>query len=223
MSHAPEQSSELIFGRPPFLCLLCGAKASGKSEAIKYICKAYSSLFDFIVVFSPTSINGFYDFLPKQYVHNDYDPAVMQKIIAQQEKFKKTGKNVHVLIIMDDILGSESIDFEKRKNNELNKLWAANRHWNLSILCVTQSLKKVPRLLRDNVDYALIFRVMRQAFDGLYETFGSMDRRDFFRFLEENTLNYKTILYKAAVSNPDDHFRVFTLPINSIGRFKLVY
>ena len=222
--HAGQARPGLLLGPPPFLALFVGAKASGKSYAISYICKSYADQFAFIVVFSPTSINGFYDFLPSRYVHNDYDPDVMQKIIAQQEKYKKAGKNVQVLIIMDDILGSDTIDFEKRKSNELSKLWAANRHWDLSIIVVTQSLKKIPKLLRLNVDYALLFRCMREAYAGLYETFGHMDRRDFFEFLEQNTMNYKTILYKAAVANSTDHFRVFTIPPEAMDRkFKLVY
>ena len=125
---------------------------------------------------------------------------------------------------MDDIIGSNTIDWEKRKQNELSRLWAANRHWNLSIIVVTQSLKRVPRLLRDNVDYACIFRVMREAYAGLYETFGHTDRATFFKFLEENTLNYKTILYKAAVANPNDHFQVFKIPEEAMARkFKLLF
>ena len=216
--------SGLIFGPPPFLALFVGAKASGKSIAIRHVCRAYAREFAYIVVFAPTALNGFYDFLPSSFVHDDYRPEVMERILAKQEAFKRAGKSVQVLVIMDDILGSETIDWERRKQSELSKLWAANRHWNISAIVVTQSLKRVPRLLRDNVDYACIFRVMKEAYAGLYESFGHMDRREFFRFIEENTLNYKVILYKAAVPNPEDHFKVFQLPQESIDhKFRLVY
>ena len=217
-------ASSHIFGKPPFLVLLCGAKASGKSQCIRYVCRAYASSFSSVVVFAPTALNAFYDFLPTKAVHDDYDASVMKSILETQEKNKRADKTVHVLIIMDDIIGSNTIDWEKRKQNELSRLWAANRHWNLSIIVVTQSLKRVPRLLRDNVDYACIFRVMREAYAGLYETFGHTDRATFFKFLEENTLNYKTILYKAAVANPNDHFQVFKIPEEAMARkFKLLF
>ena len=219
-----EDTSCHIFGPPPFLVLMNGAKASGKSCCIKYVVRAYAHVFQQIVVFAPTSLNGFYDFLPSKAVHNDYDPDVMKAILEKQEANKRAGKSVHVLAIMDDIIGSSTIDWEKRKQNELSKLWAANRHWNLSVIVVTQSLRKVPRLLRDNVDYACIFRTMREAFLGLYETFGHTDRAAFFEFLEHNTLDYKVILYKAAVANPKDHFSVFKIPQEFMARkFRLVY
>ena len=216
--------SDQIFGPPPWLCLFVGAKASGKSFLIRYICRAYAAQFAYIIVFAPTALNGFYDFLPDKYVYDDYDPEVMNAVIIKQESFKRARKNVHVLCIFDDIIGSDTIDFEKRKANELSKIWAANRHWNISAIVVTQSLKRVPRLLRDNVDFACIFRVMREAYAGLYETFGHTDRKEFFHFIEENTMNYKVILYKAAVANPADHFKVFQLPREALERrFKLVY
>ena len=216
--------SDQIFGPPPWLTLFVGAKASGKSVCIKYVCKAYASQFAYIIVYAPTALNGFYDFLPNRYVYPDYDPEVMNAVIAKQENFKRSGKSVHVLCIFDDIIGSDTIDFERRKANELSKIWAANRHWNISAIVVTQSLKRVPRLLRDNVDYACIFRVMREAYAGLYETFGHTDRQAFFKFLEESTMDYKVILYKAAVANSADHFRVFQLPREALDRkFKLVY
>ena len=71
----------LIFGPvgpadPDWLVLMCGARHSGKTQCIKYVCRAYASVFAAIYVFCPTSLTGAYDFLPKQYVHNDYDPEV---------------------------------------------------------------------------------------------------------------------------------------------------
>ena len=213
-----------LFGPPPFLVLMCGAKASGKTVAIKYAIRAYAHVFQQIVVFAPTSLNGFYDFLPPKAVHDDYKPEVMKELLDKQEANRRADKTVHVLVIMEDILGSSTIDWEKRKQNELSKLWAANRHWFLSVIVVTQSLRKVPRLLRDNVDYACIFRCMREAYAGLYETFGNTDRAAFFKFLEESTLDYRVILYKSAVANPNAHFSVFKIPPEFMARkFRLVY
>ena len=214
----------LIFGPAPWLVLACGAKHSGKTVCIKYVCRAYAHVFAAIVVFCPTALTGAYDFLPKKYVFDDYDPVVMRDLMARQEEYKRAGKNVHVLVIMDDALSSETIDWEKRKQNELSRLWSANRHWNLSVIVVTQSLKRVPLLLRTNVDYCLIFRVMREAYAGLYEAFGHTDRATFFKFIEEQTREYRVIRFKANVSNPADHFSVFKLPEAELSRrFTLCY
>ena len=214
----------LIFGPAPFLTLFCGAKHSGKTQCIKYVCRAYAHVFASIIVFCPTALTGAYDFLPKKYVFDDYDPEVMRGIMTRQEEYKRAGKNVQVLAVFDDVLSSDTIEFEKRKQNELSRLWSANRHWNLSVIVVTQSLKRVPRLLRDNVDYCLIFRVMREAYAGLFETFGHTDRATFFKFVEDNTRDYRVILYKANVSDPAEHFKVFKLPESELRRkFTLLY
>lgn len=216
--------TELIFGPPPWQTLFVGAKHSGKSECIKYVCRAYAKHFAQVVVFCPTALNGFYDFVPPKFVHDDYDSEVMTGILNRQAAYKKAGKNVHVLVVMDDIIGSETINFEKRHQNELSKVFAANRHYNLSIIVVTQSLKRVPRILRDNVDYACIFRCMMQAYEGLYETFGHTEKKAFFKFLEDNTRDYQIILYKANVTDPRAHFAVFKIAEHELSRaFRLVY
>ena len=214
----------LIFGPAPWLSLFVGAKHSGKTQCIKYVCRAYAHVFASIIVFCPTALTGACDFLPKKYVFEDYDPEVMRGIMALQEEYSRSGKKVHVLCIFDDALSSETIEWEKRKQSELSRLWSANRHWNLSVIVVTQSLKRVPLLLRTNVDYCLIFRVMREAYAGLYEAFGHTDRATFFKFIEEQTREYRVIRFKANVSNPADHFSVFKLPEAELSRrFTLCY
>jgi len=214
----------LIFGPPPFLCLFVGSKHSGKSQVIKYTCRAYAGVFSQIICFCPTALTGFYDFLPKHAVHNDYDPEIMRALMERQEAYKRAGKTVHVLVIMDDILSSDTIDFEKRKQNELSRLWSANRHWNISCIVVTQSLRRVPRLLRDNVDFACLFRVMREAYAGLYETFGHTDKATFYKFLDENTQDYRVVLFKSNVHDKADHLKVFKLPASELARkFTLIY
>ena len=210
---------------PPFLCLLVGQKNVGKSILIRWICRQYAADFSYIVVFSPTSLNGFYqEFLPEAHIHDDYDEDVMKKIMAKQEDLKKRGKNVHALVIFDDVLGSSTAELEKRKDNILNKIWCANRHWNLSCLVVTQRLKGVPKSLRENIDYCFILRTMLSAHPDIYEAFGHQDKRTFERFLEENTSNYRIIRYKSAVSKPSDHYSVFSIPPSFLTqKFRLVY
>ena len=215
----------LIFGPAPWQVLLCGAKHSGKSQLIKYACRAYAGTFAAITVFCPSALSGFYDFLPSKYVHETYDPEVMNAIIARQEAFKKSKKVVHQVVIFDDCIGSDSMAWEKR-TSELSRMWISQRHWNISIIVVTQSLKRIPRVLRDNVDYACIFRVMREAYDGLFETFcpPGMTKQDFSSYVAENTRDYRVILFQARVANPEDHLRVFKLPQTEIDRkFTLLY
>ena len=222
--HASHADS-LIFGPAPFQVLLVGAKHSGKSEVIKYTCRAYAGTFACVTVFCPSALSGFYNFLPEKYVLDDYDPEVMRGIIARQEAYKASRKTVHQLVIFDDCIGSEAMAWEKR-TSELSRMWISQRHWNISIIVVAQSLKRIPRVLRDNVDFACIFRVMREAYDGLFETFAppNMTKQEFMAYVAENTRDYRVILFQARVVNPEDHLRVFKLPPSELARkFSLLY
>ena len=90
----------LIFGTAPFLTLFCGAKHSGKTQCIKYVCRAYSHVFASIIVFCPTALTGAYDFLPKKNVFDDYSEELMRGIMARQEEYKRAGKDVQVLYMI---------------------------------------------------------------------------------------------------------------------------
>jgi len=210
---------------PPFLALVVGQKNTGKSILIKWICRQYAADFSYIVVFTPTSLSGFYqEFLPAAHIHPDYDEEVLKKIMAKQEEFKRHGKPVQCLVIFDDVIGSQTAELEKRKNNILNTVWVANRHWNLSCLVVTQVLKAVPTKLRQNIDYCFILRTMLSAHATIYEAFGHMDKKSFEHFLETNTSDYKIIRYKSAVKNKDEHYSVFSIPAEFLRtKFKLMY
>ena len=209
----------------PFLSLIVAAKHGGKSELCRFICYQYAQQFSYIVVFAPTSLNGFYQkFLPAAHIHDDYDEEIMKKILLKQSEYKKREKPVHCLVIFDDVLGSSTIDFEKRKDNVLNKIWTCQRHYNLSCVVITQRLKGVPKALRENVDWVFILRTMRSAWPDLHEAFGTMPLKEFEHFVELKTCNYKCIRYKANVSHPSQHYSVFSVPPDFLDRkFKLCF
>ena len=163
--------------------------------------------------------------MPNKYVHPDFDADVLQEIVNKQEAYKKAGKTVHHLVILDDCVGSENVGFEKR-NSLLNRMFVSYRHFNISIAVLVQSLKRAPRVLRDSCSYACIFRVMREAYDGLYEAFcpPTMTKQEWMAFVAENTRDYRVILFQSRVVNPEDHLRVFKLPASELARkFTLLY
>ena len=218
-------SDARIFGNPPFLTMVIGAKNSGKSELVRYITYVYASSFAYVVCISPTSLNGFYQtFLPLAHIHDTYSDEIVSKIIAKQETLKKAGKPCQMLLILDDILASPDIQFEKRKASILNKLFAANRHWGISLLIVAQKLKGLPKLCRENADFVCITRCMRSAWGDILAEYGNMDKAEFFKLLEECTTDYKVLMYKANVSRSSDHFSCFKIPADFLSRkFRLQY
>ena len=202
-----------------------GQKHSGKSELVRFITYTYASSFAYVVCISPTSLNGFYQgFMPPAHIHDSYSDEIVEKILAKQETLQKAGKPCQMLLIMDDILASPTVQFEKRKASVLNKLFAANRHWGVSLLIVAQKLKGLPKLCRENADFVCITRCMRSAWGDILAEYGNVSKDEFFRLIEECTNDYKVLMYKANVSRASDHFSCFKVPEDFLSRkFKLVY
>ena len=217
--------ADLIFGPPPFLTMIVAAKASGKSELVRFIAYQYAREFAYVVCISPTALNEFYDsFLPKAHIHDTYSDELVQKIVDKQEALKKGGKGCNMLLILDDILASPDVNFAKQKASILNKLFAANRHWGISLLICSQKLRGLPKLCRENADYVCIGRCMRSAWGDLFDEYGNTDRESFFKMLSDGTRDYRFLLYRANVSKASDHFSCFSIPSDFLERrFRLSY
>ena len=215
-----------IFGTTlPFLSMIVGSKHSGKSELVKFITYQYASAFSYVVVVSPTALNGFYStFIPAGHIHSTYSDELIDSIKNKQETLKNAGKPVQMLLILDDILASPDVHFEKRQGSVLNLLFTANRHWNISLLIVTQKLRGLPPACRENADFVCITRCMRSAWGNLYDEYGTSSKEEFFQMLQECTSDYKVLMFKANVASANDHFSCFKVPSEFLKRrFRLSY
>jgi len=127
-------------------------------------------------------------------------------------------------LILDDILASPEVAFEKRKASILNTLFSANRHWNISLLIVAQKLRGLPKLCRENADFVCITRCMRSAWGDLYDEYGTMSKEEFYQMMEKSTSDYKVLMFKANVANVRDHWSCFKIPPGFLDkRFRLQY
>ena len=223
----------LIFGDAfPFIGLLYGKKYSGKSVLIKYLIWTYREKFSYIVVFSATAeANDAYSFLPKEFVHSKFEPEVLKNIIAKQLKAVKNcktpeerAKAPQVLIVFDDCIGMEGLDWRKKNNNELKLLFSSNRHWNISMLISSQGVKEIPPLLRMNCDGAFIFRSLNNSLEDLYTCYSTMPRKQFYEFVHNNTNDWKIIMYNTREQDRSKIFTIFKVPESIIKKqFRLVY
>ena len=154
-------------------------------------------------------------------MHTSYDPSLIENIITKQENFKKAGKDVHCLVILDDIASDENINFKKTKFTELTKLFSANRHYNISSLLVGHTLKTLPKLLRSNCDYAFITKVLASSIEDLYNEFSHLPKKEFKEFLKNQTCNYQMLCYNNK-TYADVPFSCFKIPEEFIDfKFKI--
>ena len=140
----------------PFIFLAIGPQRSGKTYCLKYIFSKITSKFDYGFVFSKTSFNGDYDWIPPQYRFKEISEDQLEKIQQYQEKIiKKMGtfQSPSCFIIIDDQAGM-SLTKPKMKS-----LFNTSRHYKISIFLLTQSTKHIYEDLINNTSYVAIFRV----------------------------------------------------------------
>ena len=209
----------------PFFCVMQGQKFVGKSEMIKYIIYDYKEFFQYIVVFSASNTaNQFYsEFLPEKWIFGSYNSEIIQNIITKQEAFLKSGKKIHCLIILDDILGMDGLSVHN-PDPAMTRLFSANRHFNISLILASQSPRLIPPVARANADITLIWKSMNVALKVLYEEYSNMPRKQWDSFVQKYTQNHGIIMYNARAVNTQDTYSLLRVPESFIGKkFRLKY
>ena len=86
----------------PSSIILCGKPKSGKSHCIKFLLYNFTAKrdlykrFSYGVVFSKTSFNNAYSFIPKQWVHSKYVPDALDNLM----KIQKSIRDIYLLMLL---------------------------------------------------------------------------------------------------------------------------
>ena len=185
--------------------LLIGKRNTGKSFLVRDIMYHHRNI-PIGTVISPTEIaNHFFEaFIPGMLVHEDYDPAILQRFVERQKKItdqmnleiKKYGRSdldPRAFMILDDCL------YDKTWINDKNIrfLFMNGRHVKTFFLITMQHPLGVPPHLRGNVDYIFILREnqIRQK-ERIYEQYCGMftNFEAFSQVLDQVTSNYECMV-----------------------------
>lgn len=218
----------------PSIWILTGKPASGKSYMMRYLMYEYCRMGHFTGggwVYSPTSFNGDYDWMPKEKVIPKYEQAHLEQYINHLRQLTEAGKAEHGkdwqlkpnFVIFDDCLGL-------LKQTEWFNGWVANyRHTNTSIFILQQFLaasRSVSTLLRNCTSIAMMWpSILKHNVDACYRAYGGVaGLQENFEgnFLNpENAAPYSCLVYKAncerdytyvragAGETPDDFKMIF--------------
>lgn len=122
-----------------FTCIISGSRMAGKSQFLKNLLVGEPKLakeFDFIVVFSRTLVNGFYQsFLDTNLLFPEFHDGVIDTFKNLHSEAKKKGKKFKWLCILDDI-----VDAKSKYNKSVMDLFLCGRHYGASIFYLTQKL-----------------------------------------------------------------------------------
>ena len=89
----------------------------------------------------------------KKSIQDDFSTTKINKILEHQKKSKDSNNPKQCLIILDDTIG-QKLDISFKTNLDL--LFSRGRHYNISIIFISQYIKNyISTTIRNNIDYLL--------------------------------------------------------------------
>lgn len=224
------------------LMIVAGRSNSGKSHFIRYLFSELRDDLDYGLVFSNTSFEGTYDYVPSRYIYEEYseEPILAlikiqkQMIIRAEAKMAKQVKKGKIpkradgtlgpnpykkkaFILLDDCCADREFD-----SPVLKKLAVCGRHYNIFTILSTQYVHLCPPVIRANCNYSLFFDVGlgKRELEATYDWIGGRFRSfsEFKQYYYANTQEHRFVLFHR------DHqeYRVFRAPAD-IPKFQLQF
>jgi len=146
--------------------VLIGKRNTGKSFLVKDILYHHRNLPIGTVISGTEMANDFYSsMLPKQFIHHDFNPTIVDNVIKRQKKLIKQIKkdkahynhsniDPRLFFIMDDCL----YDTTWTKDDNIRCIFMNGRHFKIFFIVTMQYPLGVPPNLRTNIDYVFILR-----------------------------------------------------------------
>lgn len=197
--HIPDHMPKL-----PMRGLFCTASGGGKTQVMGALLRnpdfGYKDAFKGnIFLMSSTSALGDPAWdgvtLKEENVWNDYREDIIQELFDDQEaiikeKGKDKGKCPHILLILDDLITS----IPTSRQSSLVKTFTSGRHRLISIWVTTQVVRAIPRGIRLNTTFNVIFRMNNLERQVLAEE-QRVDTDTFQRMYEEAITEPYSFLY----------------------------
>ena len=144
-------------GKKPFNMIIVGMTACGKTKyLLDFIENKYKNYFDYIFLICPTFEwnktyeNWKYD-KDEDFIAIPCDQDNVEDWLKFIVNFSKGSKS---LIILDDCASGKNV---KNRTSELVKLGFSARHYNLSVVVITQQLTSIAKPFRENVSKLVTF------------------------------------------------------------------
>lgn len=167
-----------ILPRHPFRMYIVGASGSGKSNYVLNLLtkkSMYKDYFDSILVVSPTAVHLDPNYrvldLPEE---NFFDPdtEVLERLMEiQEENIENVGKleSPKILLVLDDIISYKSFC----NSPILLKFAVMSRHWNISLMVLSQAYHRIPKSIRMQMTSIVFFKGSNKELEVLSEDFGA--------------------------------------------------
>lgn len=191
----PKGATEGILPKHPFRWLIVGASGSGKSNFVANLLSRkdmYRDYFDSVLIISPTALNLDPTYKALKLPTKNFFPCeegVLERIMELQEEEieeKKTkAESRRVLVLLDDFISYR----EFTHSPILLKFAVMSRHWNISMMLLSQAYHRVPKSVRLQMSAITYFKGSNKEHRVLAEDFGApgMSHKEFISKIEEAT------------------------------------
>ena len=212
--------------------VLIGKRDTGKSFLVRDLLYYQQEIPIGTVISGTEEGNGFYGkMVPKLFVHNEYNTAIIENILKRQrtvlkqikkemETYKRSNIDPRAFVILDDCL----YDNTWARDKMMRLLFMNGRHWKVMLVITMQYPLGIPPTLRTNIDYVFILREnyianrkrIYENYAGMFPTFES-----FCQVMDQCTENYECLVINNNSKSNKLHDQVFWYKADNHGDFRL--
>jgi len=214
------------------VCVLIGRRGTGKSYLVRDLLYYHQDIPIGVVVAGTEEGNGYYGkMVPKLFIHNEYNTAIIENILKRQktvlkqikreiETYKKSNIDPRSFVILDDCL----YDGTWTRDKMMRLLFMNGRHWRIMLIITMQYPLGIPPTLRTNIDFVFILREpyisnrkrIYENYAGMFPTFES-----FCQVMDQCTENYECLVINNSSQSNKLSEQVFWYKAESHNDFKL--
>jgi hypothetical protein len=212
--------------------VLIGKRDTGKSFLVRDLLYYQQEIPIGTVISGTEEGNGFYEkMVPKLFVHNEYNTAIIENILKRQrtvlkqikkemETYKRSNIDPRAFVILDDCL----YDATWTRDKMMRLLFMNGRHWKIMLVITMQYPLGIPPTLRTNIDYVFILREnyianrkrIYENYAGMFPTFES-----FCQVMDQCTENYECLVINNNSKSNKLHDQVFWYKADNHNDFRL--
>ena len=212
--------------------VLIGKRDTGKSFLVRDLLFYQQEIPIGTVISGTEEGNGFYaKMVPKLFVHNEYNTAIIENILKRQrtvlkqikkemETYKRSTIDPRAFVILDDCL----YDATWTRDKMMRLLFMNGRHWKVMLVITMQYPLGIPPTLRTNIDYVFILREnyianrkrIYENYAGMFPTFES-----FCQVMDQCTENYECLVINNNAKSNKLQDQVFWYKADAHNDFRL--
>jgi len=207
---------------------------SGKSWLVRDIFYHHKDIPIGLIFSGTEEANPFFgDFVPDSFIHSEYDPDLVNKMLVKQsQKVKQARNNGHAdvdgliqsnraFVVLDDML-HDAAAWKKEKT--IQSIFFNGRHYNIFFILTMQYPLGIPPALRSNIDYVFVFnepsiKNRKKIYDDYGGCVPSFD--GFCNILDSCTQNHECLVIKTSGNSSDLRDQLFWYKASKHDQFRV--